>query len=104
MNAQVTFDETIANMRRFLAVLSPKERRILLQRHGINESCMPQTLEEVGKEMGVKRERVRQLEGKAREQMRFTIAGPETATTIFGEIKEQTPGQYARRFFEGDTG
>ncbi len=49
--------------------LSPKERKILEMRHGLNDGIM-HTLEEVGKEFGVTRERIRQIEAKAHEKIR----------------------------------
>lgn len=49
--------------------LSPKERRILEMRHGLTDGVM-HTLEEVGKEFGVTRERIRQIEAKAHEKIR----------------------------------
>ncbi len=52
-----------------LAELSPKERKILEMRHGL-EDGVQHTLEEVGKEFGVTRERIRQIEAKAHEKIR----------------------------------
>jgi RNA polymerase primary sigma factor len=52
-----------------LADLSPKERRILEMRHGLKDGVM-HTLEEVGMEFGVTRERIRQIEAKAHEKIR----------------------------------
>ncbi|MEI6494823.1 MAG: sigma-70 family RNA polymerase sigma factor [bacterium] len=52
-----------------LADLSPKERRILVMRHGLKDGVM-HTLEEVGTEFGVTRERIRQIEAKAHEKIR----------------------------------
>ncbi len=52
-----------------LSDLSPKERRILEMRHGLRDGVM-HTLEEVGKEFGVTRERIRQIEAKAHEKIR----------------------------------
>ncbi len=52
-----------------LADLSPKERKILEMRHGLTDGVM-RTLEEVGKEFGVTRERIRQIEAKAHEKIR----------------------------------
>jgi len=49
--------------------LTPKERRILEMRHGLQDGVM-RTLEEVGKEFGVTRERIRQIEAKAHEKIR----------------------------------
>jgi RNA polymerase primary sigma factor len=52
-----------------LAGLSPKERKILEMRHGLADGVM-RTLEEVGREFGVTRERIRQIEAKAHEKIR----------------------------------
>ncbi len=52
-----------------LADLSPKERKILEMRHGLRDGVM-RTLEEVGKEFGVTRERIRQIEAKAHDKIR----------------------------------
>jgi RNA polymerase primary sigma factor len=52
--------------------LSPKERKILEMRHGLGEDYdgITHTLEEVGKEFNVTRERIRQIEAKAHEKIR----------------------------------
>jgi len=50
--------------------LSPKERKILEMRHGLMDGIY-HTLEEVGKEFGVTRERIRQIEAKALEKIRL---------------------------------
>jgi RNA polymerase primary sigma factor len=52
-----------------LGDLSPKERKILEMRHGLHDG-VTRTLEEVGKEFGVTRERIRQIEAKAHEKIR----------------------------------
>jgi RNA polymerase primary sigma factor len=49
--------------------LSEKEKKILEMRHGLNDG-VTHTLEEVGKEFGVTRERIRQIEAKAHEKIR----------------------------------
>ncbi|MEK7585588.1 MAG: sigma-70 family RNA polymerase sigma factor [Patescibacteria group bacterium] len=49
--------------------LTPKERKILEMRHGLTDGVM-RTLEEVGREFGVTRERIRQIEAKAHEKIR----------------------------------
>lgn len=48
---------------------SPRERKILEMRFGLKDG-ITHTLEEVGKEFGVTRERIRQIEAKAIEKMR----------------------------------
>ena len=77
-------DETIASpdmdasrrilneqMMEILDELSPKERKILEMRNGLTEEGICYTLEEVGREFGVTRERIRQIEAKALERIRF---------------------------------
>lgn len=52
-----------------LETLSPKERKILELRYGLNDGVQ-HTLEEVGQEFGVTRERIRQIEAKVHEKLR----------------------------------
>ncbi len=56
-------------VRQILNDLSPKERKILEMRHGLMDGIY-HTLEEVGREFGVTRERIRQIEAKALEKIR----------------------------------
>ncbi len=56
-------------VREILDDLPEKERRILEMRHGLLDG-VTHTLEEVGKEFGVTRERIRQIEAKAHEKIR----------------------------------
>ena len=56
-------------VRSILNDLSPKERKILEMRHGLMDGIY-HTLEEVGREFGVTRERIRQIEAKALEKIR----------------------------------
>jgi RNA polymerase primary sigma factor len=52
------------NIEEVLQTLSDREARVLKMRFGL-EGSRPMTLEEVGKEFGVTRERIRQIEAKA---------------------------------------
>ena len=58
-------------MMEILDELSPKERKILEMRNGLAGDGICYTLEEVGREFGVTRERIRQIEAKALERIRF---------------------------------
>jgi RNA polymerase primary sigma factor len=56
-------------MQEILVDLSPREQKILAMRFGL-EDGVTRTLEEVGKEFGVTRERIRQIEVKSLEKIR----------------------------------
>ena len=53
--------------------LSPRDQRVIILRFGL-ESGRPMTLESIGKEYGLSRERVRQVEAKAIRKLRFRFA------------------------------
>ncbi|PIT96629.1 RNA polymerase sigma factor RpoD [Candidatus Campbellbacteria bacterium CG10_big_fil_rev_8_21_14_0_10_35_52] len=55
-------------IREIINDLSPKEKKILEMRNGLDDGIY-HTLEEVGKEFGVTRERIRQIEAKALEKI-----------------------------------
>ncbi len=57
------------NMEEILATLSDREKRVLILRFGLYDG-RPRTLEEVGKEFNVTRERIRQIEAKALRKLR----------------------------------
>lgn len=52
------------DVRKVLAVLTPREREVLILRFGLNDG-KPRTLEQVGRLVGITRERTRQIELKA---------------------------------------
>lgn len=56
-------------LREILIDLSPREQKILKMRFGLTDG-ITHTLEEVGQEFGVTRERIRQIEAKALERIR----------------------------------
>jgi RNA polymerase primary sigma factor len=55
--------------RKVLATLTPREEKVLRMRFGIGEKA-DHTLEEVGKDFTVTRERIRQIEAKALRKLR----------------------------------
>jgi RNA polymerase primary sigma factor len=59
-----------------LEQLNPRMRRVLSLRFGLDGEA-PQTLEEVGSQLGITRERVRQLETRALRELRLAAPGLE---------------------------
>ncbi len=57
------------NISDLLQYLSPREQKIIKMRFGLDDG-VPHTLEEVGKEFNVTRERIRQIEAKVLEKLR----------------------------------
>lgn len=55
---------------RMMSGLDERERSILRQRYGLEDSGEPQTLEQIGKRFGVSKERIRQLEARAMTRLR----------------------------------
>ncbi|MCQ2087241.1 MAG: RNA polymerase sigma factor RpoD [Bacilli bacterium] len=66
-----------------LTELSDREERVIRLRYGLDDN-RPRTLEEVGKEFGVTRERIRQIEAKAIKKLRHP-----TRSKRLGDYKEK---------------
>jgi RNA polymerase primary sigma factor len=64
-----------------LADLTPREQRILRMRFGIGNAT-DHTLEQIGKEFGVTRERIRQIEAKALEKLRYAPSASKLSTFV----------------------
>ncbi|WP_422928801.1 sigma-70 family RNA polymerase sigma factor [Singulisphaera sp. PoT] len=58
-----------AAVKGLLSKLSDRERKIIASRYGL-EGAVEQTLEQLGQELGVTKERVRQIESRAQEKLR----------------------------------
>jgi RNA polymerase primary sigma factor len=81
VHAAAPHDETASKARTkelagALELLNPRMRRVLALRFGL-EGETPRTLEEVGTELGITRERVRQLETRALRELRLANPGLE---------------------------
>lgn len=64
--------DAICDIGKTFKVLNEKEIKILRLRYGL-EDGIPRTLQETGKEFGITRERVRQIESKALEKINIVI-------------------------------
>ncbi len=69
MYTKVTRELLKDSLNEVLETLSPRERKVLIMRFGLDGS-KPKTLEEVGREFKVTRERIRQIEAKAIKKLR----------------------------------
>jgi RNA polymerase sigma factor (sigma-70 family) len=68
---QFVLQEDLADaVHRAMEVLAPREQLVLQMRFGMREDGREMTLEQCAREMGVTRERIRQIEGKALRRLR----------------------------------
>ena len=67
-----------------LDTLTPREEKVLRLRFGLDD-CRPRTLEEVGREFNVTRERIRQIEAKALRKLRH----PSRSKILKGYLDDQ---------------
>jgi len=69
LNKEVDRSILVDNVNEYLEFLSPRERHIIEMRFGLIDG-IGRTLEEVGKEYGVSRDRIRQIEAKCMQKLR----------------------------------
>lgn len=62
--------ERVTQIHRLMKELDDRERTIIQRRYGLGEHDHPQTLRQVGRDIGVTKERVRQIETRAMEKLR----------------------------------
>jgi len=60
-------------VKKILSRLDPREQRIIIRRYGLHRDREPFTLKQVGVEMGVSKERVRQIQVRALDKLRKAV-------------------------------
>ena len=64
-DSRVSQENLFEDIRKMLNQLSPKERDVLILRYGLDNNGNKKTLDEIGSQYGVSRERIRQIENRA---------------------------------------
>ena len=64
-DSRVSQENMLNDIKRMLNQLSPKERDVLILRYGLDNNGNKKTLDEIGSQYGVSRERIRQIENRA---------------------------------------
>lgn len=64
-------EDRVAKINRILSKLDEREQAIIVGRFGLDHSREPQTLKEVGADLGVTKERIRQIEARALNKLRI---------------------------------
>ena len=67
---RVSQENLFEDIRKMLNQLSPKERDVLILRYGLDNNGSKKTLDEIGSQYGVSRERIRQIESKTLAKLR----------------------------------
>lgn len=63
--SMVSQESMLEDIKKMLNQLMPKERDVLIMRYGLNSDGGKKTLDEIGSQYGVSRERIRQIENRA---------------------------------------
>lgn len=64
-DSRVSQENLFDDIQKMLSQLSPKERDVLILRYGLDNNGNKKTLDEIGSQYGVSRERIRQIENRA---------------------------------------
>ena len=83
-----------------LAQLTPREAKVLRMRFGIDMNT-DHTLEEVGKQFDVTRERIRQIEAKALRKLRHPSRSEQLRSFLMDDCRRRSDPRRLRRFGRG---
>ncbi len=72
--AEIDQASRTAQIQKILHTLDQREQQIIVRRFGLDHRFEPLTLKEVGEELGVTKERIRQLETRALDKLRLAAA------------------------------
>lgn len=85
---RVTRENLVEDIQKILNQLSQKERDVLILRYGLDNNGTRKTLDEIGNQYGVSRERIRQIENRAIAKLKKLCKNKELTVglkTYFGE-------------------
>ena len=85
---RVSQENLFEDIRKMLNQLSPKERDVLILRYGLDNNGSKKTLDEIGSQYGVSRERIRQIENRAISKLKKLCKNKKLAVDLknyFGE-------------------
>ncbi|MFB3890987.1 MAG: sigma-70 family RNA polymerase sigma factor [Phycisphaerae bacterium] len=75
---EINLPELRESIDALLARLSPRERSILIDHYGLDSEGKPRTFDELGRRLGLSKERVRQLEARALKKLRSIVHSPQS--------------------------
>lgn len=87
-DSRVSQENLFHDIRKMLNQLSQKERDVLILRYGLDNSGAKKTLDEIGSQYGVSRERIRQIENRAIAKLKKLCKNKKLSVglkTYFGE-------------------
>lgn len=81
-DSRVSQENLFEDIRKMLSQLSPKERDVLILRYGLDNNGTKKTLDEIGTQYGVSRERIRQIENRAISKLKKLCKNNNTSRSL----------------------
>ena len=86
-DSRVSQENLFEDIRKMLSQLSPKERDVLILRYGLDNNGAKKTLDEIGSQYGVSRERIRQIENRAIAKLKKLCKNKDISSNLKNYIK-----------------